>query len=48
LSCAAAAVRGVGAKLGSVTLAQCQQAAKRVLKADDPQAARLAAREILD
>jgi phosphotransferase system enzyme I (PtsI) len=41
-------VRGVGAKLGSVTLAQCQQAAKRVLKADDPQAARLAAREILD
>ncbi len=47
LSCAAAAVRGVGAKLGSVTLAQCQQAAKRVLKADDPQAARTAAREIL-
>lgn len=47
LSCAAAAVRGVGAKLGTVTKAQCEKAAKKVLAADDPGAARAAAQELL-
>ncbi len=47
LSCAAAAVRGVGAKLGSVTLSQCEKSVKKVLDAADPAAARAAAREVL-
>ncbi len=47
LSCAAAAVRGVGAKLSQVTLKQCQKAATAVLNCDDPQAARAAARAVL-
>ncbi|PID53132.1 MAG: phosphoenolpyruvate--protein phosphotransferase [Micrococcales bacterium] len=47
LSCAAAAVRSVGAKLGMVTLQQCQQAVRPVLDTDSPAAARAAARAIL-
>lgn len=47
LSCAAAAVRGVGAKVGSVTLEQCQRAAEAVLAANSPADARAAARDIL-
>lgn len=47
LSCAAAAVRGVGAKLGAVTHEQCVAAAAAVLECDDPASARAAASEIL-
>ncbi|MFT4188562.1 MAG: phosphoenolpyruvate--protein phosphotransferase [Aeromicrobium sp.] len=47
LSCAATAVRSVGAQLSSVTLAQCQEAARGALAAADPQAAREAARAAL-
>lgn len=47
LSCAAAAVRGVGAKLSSVTKDQCQQAAQAVLEADSPKQAREIATGIL-
>lgn len=47
LSCAAAAVRGVGAQLSMVTKAQCDKAAAAVLKADSPDEARAAARKIL-
>lgn len=47
LSCAASAVAGVGAKLGTVDLATCQRAAEVALLADDPQAARAAVREVL-
>ncbi|MFV0458977.1 MAG: phosphoenolpyruvate--protein phosphotransferase [Actinomycetales bacterium] len=47
LSCAAAAVRGVGAQLGTVTLAQCEKAAKKVLAAEDSAAARAVARDML-
>ncbi|MEI4273125.1 putative PEP-binding protein [Klenkia sp. LSe6-5] len=48
LSCAASSIAGVGAKLGTVTLATCQRAAEVALAADDPQAARAAVREVLD
>jgi phosphoenolpyruvate-protein phosphotransferase (PTS system enzyme I) len=47
LSAAAAALRGVGAKLGSVTLQQCRDAADVVLTTASPVAARAAAREVL-
>lgn len=47
LSCAAAAVRGVGAKVSTVTKAQCEKAAKKVLACDDPASARAAAHEVL-
>ena len=48
LSCAASSVAGVGAKLGTVTLATCQRAAEVALSAADPQAARAAVREVVD
>ncbi|MFH5229802.1 phosphoenolpyruvate--protein phosphotransferase [Antrihabitans spumae] len=47
LSCAAAAVGAVGAKLGTVTLDDCQRAAAAVLETADPMAARAAATAIL-
>jgi phosphotransferase system enzyme I (PtsI) len=47
LSAAASAVSGVGAKLASVTLADCQRAAEAVLSTSSPDAARAAAREVL-
>ena len=47
LSCAASAVAGVGSKLGTVTLADCQRAAEAALAAPDPHASRAAAREVL-
>ena len=47
LSCAASAVPGVGARLGTVDLATCEQAAEAALTADDPQAARAAVRAVL-
>jgi phosphotransferase system enzyme I (PtsI) len=47
LSCAASAVAGVGSRLGTVDLATCRQAAEAALAADDPAAARVAAREVL-
>jgi len=47
LSCAAAAVPAVGARLAQVTLAQCEEAATAVLATDDPAAARTAARAVL-
>lgn len=48
LSCAAGAVRPVGARLASATLAQCQDAARAALAAADPAAARAAAAAVLD
>ncbi|MDT9593836.1 phosphoenolpyruvate--protein phosphotransferase [Nocardioides zeae] len=48
LSMAAGAVRAVGAQLARVTLAQCEEAAEAVLAADDPAAARVAARAVLE
>lgn len=48
LSCAATAVRPVGARLASVTLEQCRTAARAALAADDPAAARAAASAVLD
>ena len=47
LSAAAAALPAVGAALAEVGLAACQAAAQAALDADDPAAARLAAREAL-
>src|SRR3954471_13193086 len=47
LSCASSAIAGVGSRLGTVDLATCQQAAEAALAADDPAAARAAAREAL-
>ncbi|MBV8929412.1 MAG: phosphoenolpyruvate--protein phosphotransferase [Mycobacteriaceae bacterium] len=47
LSCAAAAVPGVGAKLATVTIEQCRDAAAAVLTTATPDAARAAAREHL-
>jgi len=47
LSCAASAVSAVGARLASVELAACQEAARAAVAADDPAAARAAAREVL-
>jgi len=48
LSAAAAAVPGVGAKLASVTLLQCLDAAEATLAAASPAAGRAAARDILE
>jgi phosphotransferase system enzyme I (PtsI) len=47
LSAAAAAVPGVGARLATVTLQQCRNAADAVLATASPAAARAVAREIL-
>lgn len=47
LSCAAASVAGVGAKVGSVTMAQCEAAAAAVLATGDPVAARKAAADAI-
>jgi phosphotransferase system enzyme I (PtsI) len=47
LSCAASAVAAVGSRLGTVELATCQAAAAAALAADDPRAAREAARAVL-
>lgn len=47
LSMAAASVRAVGAQLGRVTVAQCQDAAKAAMATRDPHAARDAVREVL-
>jgi phosphotransferase system enzyme I (PtsI) len=48
LSCAASAVRGVGARLATVDLATCERAAEAALAAADPAAARAAARSELE
>jgi phosphotransferase system enzyme I (PtsI) len=47
LSCAASAVAGVGARLATVDLETCRQAAEAALAQDDPGAARAAVREVL-
>lgn len=47
LSCAASAVAAVGARLSSVTVQQCREAAHAVLAVGDPVAARAAATSIL-
>ncbi|PWJ50214.1 phosphoenolpyruvate--protein phosphotransferase [Quadrisphaera granulorum] len=47
LSCAASAISAVGARLAQVELAACQKAARAAVAADDPAAARAAARESL-
>jgi phosphotransferase system enzyme I (PtsI) len=47
LSCAASAVRGVGARLAAVDLAACERAADAALAATDPAAGRAAARAVL-
>ena len=47
LSAAAAAVRGVGAKLAQVTLKQCSEAAEAVLATGSAAEARAAALEVL-
>jgi phosphoenolpyruvate-protein phosphotransferase (PTS system enzyme I) len=47
LSCATSAVARVGARLSTVDLATCERAAEAALAADDPQAARAAARAVL-
>jgi phosphoenolpyruvate-protein phosphotransferase (PTS system enzyme I) len=47
LSCAASAVAGVGSRLGTVSLADCQSAAEAALAAADPHAGRAAARAAL-
>ena len=47
LSCAAPAVAGVGARLATVDLAACREAAVAALAADDPRAGRAAARAVL-
>jgi phosphotransferase system enzyme I (PtsI) len=47
LSAAASAVTPVGAKLASVTLQQCRDAAEAVLTTTGPAEARAAAQEIL-
>lgn len=47
LSCAASAISSVGARLATVELAACQEAARAAVAADDPAAARAAAREVL-
>ncbi len=48
LSCAASAVTGVGARLASVPMDRCREAAEAVLASDDPVAARAAAAKLLD
>ncbi|MEC3951967.1 putative PEP-binding protein [Nocardia sp. CDC153] len=47
VSAAASAVRAVGARLASVTMADCRRAATAVLDTTDPRSARRAASEIL-
>jgi phosphotransferase system enzyme I (PtsI) len=47
LSMASAAVKPVGARLGTVTLDDCRRAAEAALSATDPAAAREAVREVL-
>ena len=47
LSCAGAAVSGVGAKVGSVSLDDCRRAAEDVLATSDPAEARAAAVRVL-
>jgi phosphotransferase system enzyme I (PtsI) len=47
LSCAAPAVAGVGARLAGVDSAACREAADAALAAEDPRAARAAARAVL-
>jgi phosphoenolpyruvate-protein phosphotransferase (PTS system enzyme I) len=47
LSCATSAVARVGARLSTVDQDTCERAAEAALAADDPQAARAAARAIL-
>ncbi|GAA1741426.1 putative PEP-binding protein [Aeromicrobium alkaliterrae] len=47
LSCAATAVRSVGAQVASVTYEQCRAAAHAALTADDPESARTAVRALL-
>jgi phosphotransferase system enzyme I (PtsI) len=47
LSCATSAVARVGARLATVDLDTCERAAEAAVAADDPQAARAAARAIL-
>jgi phosphotransferase system enzyme I (PtsI) len=47
LSCAASAVSGVGARLATVDLATCREAAEAALAADDPATARAAVRAVL-
>ncbi|MEZ7238099.1 phosphoenolpyruvate--protein phosphotransferase [Rhodococcus sp. GXMU-t2271] len=47
LSCAAAAVAGVGSRLAAVTLDRCREAADEVLRAVDPGEARDAAARVL-
>jgi phosphotransferase system enzyme I (PtsI) len=47
LSCAAPAVAGVGARLSGVDSAACREAAQAALAAEDPRAARAAARAVL-
>ena len=47
LSCAATAVRAVGAQIGAVTLEQCRAAAHAALLTDTPEDARTAARAAL-
>jgi phosphotransferase system enzyme I (PtsI) len=48
LSMAAAAVKPVGARLGGLTLARCEEAAAAALAAPDPGAARRAVTEVLE
>lgn len=48
LSMAPAAVRGVGAQLGRVTMTTCAEAAEAALSEPDPMAARAAVRALLD
>ncbi len=48
LSMASAAVKAVGAQLSTVTMTTCAEAAEVALAANDPQAARLAVRAVLD
>lgn len=47
LSCAATAVRAVGAQLAGATAAQCEEAARAALAADDPTEARAVVAEVL-
>ncbi|WP_228942178.1 phosphoenolpyruvate--protein phosphotransferase [Nocardioides sp. Leaf374] len=48
LSMASAAVRSVGARLGTVSMATCEEAAEAALSAPDPQAARAAVLALLE
>jgi len=48
LSMASAAVKGVGARLATVTMLQCRQMAEAALAASDPAAGRAAVLALLD